>query len=146
MLPPFAKPKPGALMKRPGMYETNPRAKPVAPGQRRPRVENPKHLALIRQCPCVACGRDPCGEAAHLRAPNAAKNKPITGVSRKPDDQWTTPLCHKCHLDDQHTRGEMDFWDDIGIDPFDLAEQLYAAGDLEKMRSIVHGARRGALA
>lgn len=108
--------------------------------QRQPRQEDPKHLALIRQCPCICCGRSP-SEAAHVRMSDHARGKPITGMRQKPDDRWTVPLCHRDHMH-QHTRGERVYWEAHGLDPIDIAIQLYAAtGDVDAMTAIVRSVR-----
>ncbi len=68
-----------------------------------------------------------------------------TGMSEKPDDKWTTPLCRK-HHDEQHNSGnELLWWASKGIDPFGLALALYqASGDDEIGEGIIasHLARR----
>lgn len=104
--------------------------------QRNPRKEDPKHLALIRQLPCLCCGRGP-SEAAHVRMSDHLRGKPITGIGCKPSDCWAIPMCHGCHMR-QHTRGERVWWEAHGIDPIDIAIRLYAAtGDLEAMVAII---------
>lgn len=65
-------------------------------------------------------------------------------MQQKPDDRWTVPGCKTipgiklgCH-GRQHTQNELAFWDSVDIDPFDLAERLYAeylAGLPEKAAS-----------
>lgn len=99
----------------------------------------PDHLALIRQCPCLKCGLDPAGEAAHVRLNSAAAGK-RQAMGRKPNDSWTVPLCRACHVSDPdalHRIGEREFWDRIGIGVIKAAQRLYAAtGDLVAMRAV----------
>lgn len=103
----------------------------------------PDHLALIRRCPCISCDQDPAGEAAHYRASD--DGKPITGVGVKPDDKWTLPLCHACHMR-QHAIGELKFWSILAIAPLVLALKLYRlSGDIEAMRMATFAAREGRL-
>lgn len=103
---------------------------------RQPRERDEAHLQAIRQCPCVKCGIDPAGEAAHIRITRAGK--PIAGIGNKPSDCWTAPLCHDEHME-QHRVGEVSFWADVGIDPLKLAEKLYAVSpNTEAMRAICH--------
>ncbi len=86
-----------------------------------------KHLALIRQCQCVACLSEPA-EAAHVRYGEPTKGKPSTGMGRKPADKWTVPLCPNCHRNGpgaQHSMGERAFWEAHRIDPLALAQELY---------------------
>lgn len=71
------------------------------------------YLAMIRQLPCVKCGVEPCGVAAHLRMNSGAYNK-RQAMGRKPADSWTTPLCDGCHTNDydaQHKIGEREFYE-----------------------------------
>lgn len=128
--------RPGELLKRPGILARV----PVAPDRDVIAVVNPGYLALVRQCPCLACGMDPAGEAAHVRLQSGAHGK-RSGMGRKPDDRWSLPLDGGCHREDQdalHRVGELAFWDRIGINPFAICEQLYARrGDLVAMRAVI---------
>ena len=123
----------------------SPKAKPgsLLKGERKPgtkREKRPDYLALIRRCPCLFCDADPAGEVAHLRM--AGTNKPVTGVGIKPDDCWTLPLCHTCHMR-QHKTSEALFWFEyFGQDPFRIALELYAEqASIERMRTVIFAAR-----
>ena len=98
------------------------------------------YLAMIRQLPCVKCGVEPCGVAAHLRMNSGLYGK-RQALGRKPADSWTTPLCDSCHTNDydaQHKIGEREFWHRLGINPFLLYQRLHAQrGDLVAMRAVV---------
>ena len=54
-------------------------------------MSSPKRLAEIRKLPCVRCG-NPDSQAAHS---NSAKHG--KGRSIKASDEFTIPLCFKCH-------------------------------------------------
>ena len=54
-------------------------------------MRSPKRLAEIRKLPCVRCG-NPSSQAAHS---NSAKHGKGRGI--KSSDQFTIPLCFKCH-------------------------------------------------
>ena len=54
-------------------------------------MRNPKRLAEIRKLPCIRCG-NPNSQAAHS---NSAKHG--KGRSIKASDEFTIPLCFKCH-------------------------------------------------
>jgi hypothetical protein len=101
---------------------------------------DPTYLALVQQCPCLKCGMDPAGVAAHLRLNSAAFGK-RQAMAKKPSDGWTTPLCSGCHLHDadaQHRVGEDVFWQRLGVNPFLVCQRLYAQrGDLVAMRAVV---------
>ena len=97
--------------------------------QRDPRVECPAFLAFVRRHPCCACGAPPRSQAAHIRMGCLEIGKRPTGIAEKPSDRWAVPLCADCHLDApdaQHNVGEKAFWKRVGINPFELATNLYA--------------------
>lgn len=54
-------------------------------------MRNPKRLAEVRKLPCIRCG-NPHSQAAHS---NSAKHGKGRGI--KASDQFTVPLCFKCH-------------------------------------------------
>lgn len=54
-------------------------------------MRSPKRLAEIRKLPCIRCG-NPNSQAAHS---NSAKHG--KGRSIKASDEFTIPLCFKCH-------------------------------------------------
>lgn len=97
------------------------------------RERDEAHLKLIRQCPCLVCGGEP-SEAAHIR--QSAPGKPPIGMGLKPDDKFTVPLCHGCHMR-QHEVGEKSFFAEQGIKPLLVAAKLFAKSpDLVAMRAI----------
>lgn len=108
---------PGSLLKRPRELKRK-------AGQKRARIEQPDHLSAIRLCPCLKCGMEPAGVAAHVRMSSATHGKPNPGMQTKPDDKWTVPLCQSCH-DEQHREGELSFWNDLGINPLLVCERLH---------------------
>jgi hypothetical protein len=108
---------------------------------KRPRKHDEKHLAFIRELPCVCCGDDVTVEAAHLRAGNLDYGKPHTGMAEKPGDLWALPLCGRHHRD-QHKTNEIEFWMNQGINPWVLALSLYASsGDSEMASTILERQR-----
>ncbi|QAB40066.1 hypothetical protein EHF38_06850 [Acinetobacter baumannii] len=54
-------------------------------------MRNAKRLAAIRKLPCVRCGY-PHSQAAHSNSSKHGKGRSI-----KASDQFTIPLCFKCH-------------------------------------------------
>lgn len=72
--------------------------------KRSDRWHSPKHLRWIREFACCNCGSMENVEAAHVRMQSGA------GLSQKPHDWLTVPLCHDCHHNDQHQHGEPGFW------------------------------------
>ena len=106
--------------------------------QRQPRLYDPKYLAWLRLRHCLACGRGPKSDAAHIRAGCLLIGKRETGMAEKPDDKWALPLCRKCH-ETQHRVGELFFWTNIcHRDPFLEAITLYQefGGDGGKPRAL----------
>jgi len=97
------------------------------------------YLDKIRDLPCLKCGMEPC-EAAHVRFASAAYGK-SSGLGKKPDDKWALSLCSYCHRlsrYSQHNRGEQQFWNDLGINPLRVCEQLWdQRDDLVAMRHVV---------
>lgn len=95
------------------------------------------HLDFIRSLPCISCGNDICTEAAHLRTDDLKYGKRSTGMQQKPSDFFVLPLCGDCHRV-QHTGNEMNFWTNIGVNPFILALSLFAAsGDHELAHEVI---------
>jgi hypothetical protein len=105
---------------------------------RRPKRERASgHLAAVRLLPCVACGADPSGQAAHLRMGGGG------AMGLKPGDHLVTPLCFACH-ERQHRIGEVRFWGTISINPHKVATRLFLASpDIDVMRGIIHAEREG---
>ena len=125
---------PGSLLKRVSVQPRN-NAREAAG-----RDADEGYLKLVRECPCLMCGLDPCGEAAHVRFASAAYGK-ASGLQKKPEDKWALPVCgpdHRTASHAQHNRYEQQFWADLGINPLLTATRLYAVrGDLVAMRMVV---------
>lgn len=124
---------PGSLLKR--VPSPVPRVRVKCEGER-----DGAYLAMVRELPCLKCGQDPCGEAAHVRYASAAHGK-ASGMGKRPPDRFAVSLCRDCHLlarDAQHKRCERGFWIEIDLDPLLVAERLYAKrGDLVAMKYVV---------
>lgn len=104
---------------------------------RQPRIEDGKHLAFIRQCPCLVCLDNTATEACHIRFTDRRAAKDNPGVGQKPHDFWTVPLCGKHHRE-QHSMNEERFWDGAMIDPLFVAMALYLnTGDIEAAEAII---------
>jgi len=124
--------RPGALLKR---FNA-----PIVRVRKAAAERDPDYLSLVRQCPCLSCGMEPCYEAAHVRMASAAFGK-ASGLGKKPPDRWALPLCpdhHRVLNVSQHHQDERFFWDTLGINPLITAEKLYAQrGDLVAMRAVI---------
>jgi hypothetical protein len=84
--------------------------------QRQPRQKDERRLAWLRTQPCVICGAINT-EAAHIRVGSIGHGKRDTGMAEKPSDKWTVSLCNWHHRR-QHSMAELDFWREVGMDPF----------------------------
>jgi hypothetical protein len=94
------------------------------------------HLAFVRQLPCVACGKAPPSEAAHVRTGTDG------GVGVKPGDRYAVPLCAACHAK-QHRIGELTFWSALRIDPINVALRLWTvSADINAGERTVFRARQ----
>jgi hypothetical protein len=123
---------PGSLLKRFAAPAPRPRGNETE--------RDPDYLAMVRACPCLYCGLDPCGEAAHVRMASAAFRK-ASGMGKTPPDKWALCLCgddHRVLRTAQHNHGEAQFWFRLGIPPLIVCEKLYAQrGDLVAMRAVI---------
>lgn len=87
-------------------------------------IRDKKHLAWIRNLPCVITNKSPC-DPAHIRISGNG------GMGVKPDDSRVVPLTHGLH-NEQHRVGEVTFWYEYGGHERAavLARQLYeVSGD-----------------
>ena len=108
--------------------------------RKRPRHTSEAHLKAVRMLGCVICLGRPV-EAAHIRTGSMLHGKREVGLSEKPDDRWTLPLCIPHHRE-QHSMNELAFYREYGVDPFGTALALWGAeGDDEAMETIIQRAR-----
>ena len=83
------------------------------------RVRDKEHLRYVASQPCLLCSAIP-SDAHHVRfaQPRA--------MGRKVGDEFTVPLCRAHHRELHHSGNEAAWWHDMGIDPIDIAQQLWA--------------------
>ncbi|WP_420478281.1 hypothetical protein [Brevundimonas sp. FT23028] len=92
----------------------------------RGRERDTRYLAFLRRQPCACgCGAAAPSDAAHIRMASPERGKLPTGMQVKPSDRYATPLNRRCH-ELQHSMSEARFWSERGIDPFAVADRLYA--------------------
>lgn len=109
-----------------------------SPVVKSPREKDPKYLGWVAALPCIACmfhqryNRE-C-QVAHVRTGSVEHNKRDTGMGEKPSDAWTLPLCMPHHTGDastgrraQHGMSELEFWSEMGMDPFAICKALWKA-------------------
>ena len=82
------------------------------------RIRDPDHLEYLRSLPCVICGRTP-SEPHHLRFAQPR------GLSSKPSDEWTVPLCLLHHRALHEAGSEEKWWEEQRIDARAEAEKLW---------------------
>ncbi len=110
--------------------------------QRQPRIKLPKHLAFVRQLPCLVCQNDIETEAAHIRHGDPRIGKPMTGIAQKPDDFFVVPLCGEHHRSQHKFGDEQKWWGIMKRDAIAVALSIYAVtGDLGRAEYIVREAR-----
>jgi hypothetical protein len=82
------------------------------------RVRDKEHLRYVASQPCLLCSATP-SDAHHVRfaQPRA--------MGRKVGDEFTVPLCRTHHRELHHYGNEAAWWHDMGIDPIDVAAQLW---------------------
>ena len=82
------------------------------------RYRNREHLRSVAKQPCLICGRKP-SDAHHLRylQPRA--------LGRKASDEFAVPLCRVHHRAVHRARDEQAWWQASGIDPMQVARQLW---------------------
>jgi hypothetical protein len=79
-----------------------------------------QHQAFIRSLPCLSCGKRAASECAQ-----------VGGLGLRGTDYYLVPLCgpatvwQDCCHSRKHYRGPARFWSELGIDPVDLALQLW---------------------
>lgn len=106
--------------------KTATKARPKSPKADRGRERDAGYLAFLRRQPCVCgCGRPAPSDAAHIRMASPERGKLPTGMQVKPSDRFAVPLNRECH-ERQHSMSEARFWSERGLDPFVIADRLYA--------------------
>ena len=88
-----------------------------------PPIRDKAHISFVKSKPCAACGRWPNTgmiiDAAHI---SIGRNC----MSRKVGDDRTVPLCRwPCHHKQTFIKNELAFWQDLGINPYEIAAQLW---------------------
>ena len=83
------------------------------------RVRDKDHLRYVASQPCLLCSATP-SDAHHVRfaQPRA--------MGRKVGDEFTVPLCRAHHRELHHSGNEAAWWHDMGIDPIEIAQQLWS--------------------
>lgn len=98
------------------------------------------HLANVRLCCCVVCGKS-ASQAHHLlRVYDDNGVRIVKSQNQRNDDRWAIPLCVEHHdqqyPDSVHRAGDEEGWlASKGIDGRALARALWAVrGDLDAMQ------------
>lgn len=101
------------------------------------RVTDRNYLTQVRSLPCLSCGVQGSSEASHVRMGSHRHGKTNPGIGRRPDDKWTVPQCHSCHME-MHATGERTYWEALRIDVIEVALVLWESrGDLDAMMRVV---------
>ena len=97
------------------------------------RIRDADHLAYVRSLPCLICARTP-SEPHHLRFAQPR------GLSSKPSDEWTVPLCLLHHRALHDAGSEERWWEEQHIDAKAEAERLWCE---RHQRTLPIAERRG---
>jgi hypothetical protein len=91
------------------------------------RIRDKDHLRFVASQPCLICSAIP-SDPHHLRfaQPRA--------MARKVGDDFTVPLCRRHHRELHDGGNEAAWWHDMGIEPLEIAKQLWE--ETSKRRSI----------
>jgi len=88
-----------------------------------------KHQRFIRSLPCLGCGKPAPSECAYVGM--------LAGLGLPPTEHYLLPLCgpatvwQDCCHSRKHYLGAARFWSELGIEPLDLASQLWrVSGDV----------------
>ena len=89
------------------------------------RYRNLEHLRYVARQPCLVCGRKP-SDPHHLRfaQPQA--------LGRKASDEFAVPLCRIHHRLMHRVGNEVAWWQDVGIDPIIVANNLWKRTRLDR--------------
>jgi len=104
-----------------------------------------RHQRFIRSLPCLSCGKPAPSECAYVGR--------LPGLGILPGQRYLVPLCgpatvwQDCCHSRKHYRGAARFWSALGIEPIELASELWrVSGDVAAGRRTVMRARQAAMA
>jgi DNA recombination protein Rad52 len=91
------------------------------------RPRDKAHLKFVASQPCLVCGRQP-SDPHHLRfaQPRA--------IGLKVSDEFTVPLCRGHHRQVQQTGDEKAWWENLQINPLEIARGLWEQGHRSSIR------------
>ena len=95
------------------------------------------HLAAVRKLWCVITSERRIVECHHLRSGPAKAER---GLGLKCTDKWVLPVSRITHnhIEGLGSRNEFQFFDDHGINPYELADALWqATPDVERMAKVL---------
>lgn len=115
-----------------------PSKRAIAAAKRAAREDNDEeHLAMIRRLWCTLGHERQSVEAHHLQHGPALKHR---GVGMKSPDRFAVPLVHWRHMElhSLGSRNERAYFEEQGIDPYALAEALWAnRGDIARLARVL---------
>ena len=111
-------------------------------GKQSKREKDARYLDFVRSLPCIVTGREQV-EAAHVSYPEPRYGKLGRGKGAKESDCWAVPLDPDEHRR-QHSMGEREYWQSVGIDPCIVAALLYAAyPSRDRALLVINNIKRG---
>jgi hypothetical protein len=114
--------------------------------QRDPRELDHDYIVWLHTRPCSACvalrmAQKTPTEAAHPKFGIGGRRREF-GMSERSHDRFAVPLCsghHRILKNAEHNKGQRRFWDELGVDVEEHAEELYGLYSSE----VLAGERRG---
>ena len=104
-----------------------------------------RHQRFIRSLPCLSCGKPAPSECAYVGM--------LPGLGILPGHRYLVPLCgpatvwQDCCHSRKHYRGAARFWAALGLEPMELASELWrVSGDMAAGWRTVMRARQAAMA
>jgi hypothetical protein len=91
------------------------------------RTRDQRHLSYVASKSCVICGR------THAHAHHLKFMQP-TALGKKVSDEFVVPLCSVHHRELHQSGAERDWWQERGIDPVNVAQQLWRASHPELLK------------
>jgi hypothetical protein len=82
------------------------------------RLRDKAHLNFVASQPCLVCGRQP-SDPHHVRFA-----QPLA-LGMKVSDEFTVPLCRGHHRELHQVCNEIQWWENLKIDPLGIAQELW---------------------
>jgi len=82
------------------------------------RLRDKAHLKFVASQPCLVCGRQPSN-------PHHVRFAQPCALGMKVSDEFTVPLCRGHHRELHQVGNEIQWWENLKIDPLGIAKELW---------------------